>query len=588
MEEIRDAFGRLRVKELILPNDPSSFSGEQEFTFRHGLIRDGAYESLPKSLRAVKHRQVAAWAQDRAGDRADEIAQLIAAHLQDALRYLDELGDASDERRDAQREVYRWTRAAGDRASALWLTADAIEWYREALRLAEVLDVPVSERARLALELLGVSWGVRPVEEAEHACRVALELSEEAGDELGAGQAESALTMILFQQGRDEEALEAGARALERLEQIGESPELADALRSLGQFHWRRGNSSEADAYLRRAIDVAGRVDAPGVRAAALQDLAIELAQTGHTDDAMSTIEDAFETAKQVGDRVNLQRAYNNYASMLVQYGSDFGRAREVALEGLELAEKGRGEGWQGWIRNTAAEISLNLGELDDAERSCRASVEHAMAAGDRPLVGLASGILSWILLWRGRLEEAATTLTRAREILREMPEPQGDTVLERIDGELALALGHEYEALERLRRGAELSGEYSVDLDPRVVLALIRLLIRQGKRDDAAATLAILERGRSRFARACVAIARGLLASDPDRGIESLTQAREELEALGMRVDLGRTLLDLGRAQRAAGRDPRDALERARELFVACDAQLFLPEAEAELGSGG
>ncbi|HJS26129.1 MAG TPA: AAA family ATPase, partial [Actinomycetota bacterium] len=48
-DEIRDAFGRLRVKELILPNDPSSFSGEQEFSFRHGLIRDGAYESLPKS-----------------------------------------------------------------------------------------------------------------------------------------------------------------------------------------------------------------------------------------------------------------------------------------------------------------------------------------------------------------------------------------------------------------------------------------------------------------------------------------------------------------------------------------------------------
>jgi predicted ATPase/class 3 adenylate cyclase len=584
VEEIRDAFGRLRVKELVLPNDPSSFSGEQEFTFRHGLIRDGAYESLPKSLRAEKHRQVAAWAQERAGDRADEIAQLIAAHFHDAVRYLDELGDASDGARLAQRDALQWTKAAGDRASALWLTADAIEWYREALRLAEVLDIPISERARLALELVEVSWGVRSSEEAEQACRLALELSEAAADELGAGRAESSLTMILFQQGRDAEALEAGARALERLERIGESPELAGALRSLGQFHWRRGNSAEADAYLRRAIDVAGRVDAPAMRAAAMQDLAIELSQTGHTDDAMATMQDAFEAAKQVGDRVNLQRAYNNYASLLVQYGSDLRRAREVAGEGLELAEKGRGEGWLGWIRNTGAEVSLNLGELDEAEQEVRASIHHAAAAGDQPLVGLASGILSWVLLWRGRLDEAKVALGQAREILRELPEPQGDVVLQRIDGELALALGRGDDALERLRRGASLAEQYSVDLDSRVVLALIRLLVGIGRRDEALEALAILERGRSPLSRACAAIAQGLLASDPDAAIESLTRAAEELEALGMRVDLGRALVDLGRALRAAGRDPREAFGRARELFVACDARLFLADAEAEL----
>jgi predicted ATPase/class 3 adenylate cyclase len=585
-DEIRDAFGRLRVKELILPNDPSSFSGEQEFTFRHGLIRDGAYESLPKSLRAVKHRQVAAWAEERAGDRADEIAQLIAAHLREALRYLDELGDASDGRRDAQRDVYRWTRAAGDRASALWLASDAIEWYREAFRQAESLDIPVSERASLALDLVDVSWGVRSSEEVEQECRVALELNEAADDELGAGRAESSLTMILFQQGRDEEALEAGARAVERLERIGESPELAGALRALGQFHWRRGNSADADAYLRRAIDVAGRASAAGVRAAAMQDLAVELAQTGHTEDAMRMIEEAFEAAKQVGERVNLQRAYNNYASLLVQYGSDLHRAREVALEGLELAEKGRGAGWLGWMGETAAEVSLNLGELSDAERGARASIEHATAAGDRPLVGLTSGILSWVLLWRGRLDEAREALARARGILREMPEPQGEVVLERIDGELALVRGREDEALERFRRGAELSDEYSVDLDPRVVLALIRLLVRRGERDEAVPALSMLERGRAPLTRACLGVARGLLASDPEPAIGELTRAVEELDGLGMRVDLGQALLDLGRAQRGAGEDPQQALGRARELFVACDAQLFLRERDAGLNT--
>src|SRR5437879_4453318 len=78
VETTRETLGRLRVKELVIPNEPPSFSDEYEFTFRHALIRDGAYDSLPKSRRADKHQQVARWAEARAGDRADEIAELIA------------------------------------------------------------------------------------------------------------------------------------------------------------------------------------------------------------------------------------------------------------------------------------------------------------------------------------------------------------------------------------------------------------------------------------------------------------------------------------------------------------------------------
>jgi predicted ATPase/class 3 adenylate cyclase len=587
VDGIHDALGRLRVKELVQSNEPSSFSGEQEFTFRHSLLRDGAYDSLPKSLRARKHRQVAAWAQQRAGDRAEEIAELIATHLLEALRYLDELGDISDERRLIQREAYGWARAAGRRSSALWLAADAIDWYGKALRLAEMSGVSVSERAQLAVELLDVSWGVGPSENFERSCRAAIELCEAAEDDRGVGVAESSLMLVLFLQGRDEEALAAGARSLERLERIGESAELADALRALGQFHWRRGNSAEADDYLRRAIDVAGRVDAPASRAAAMQDLAIELAQTGHTDEAMRTIEEAFSAAKQVGDRVNLQRSYNNYASLLAHFGSDLRFAREIALEGVERAEKGRGAGWLGWIRNTAAEISLNLGELDEAEQGVRMSIRHAMAAGDRPLTGLSWGTLAWILLWRGRLDEAQEALSRAREISREKREPQGEIVLDRIDGELALARGRDDVALDRFRRGVVIAAEYSVDQDPRVVLELIRLLLRRGEREEVAHARAILGRGRSPFASACLRHADGLLEDEPNDAIVDLEAAVERFDELGARVDAGRALLDLGRALRAAGRDPSDAFERGRRLFVECDAQLFVTQVDAEITLG-
>ena len=90
---IRESLGRLRVKELIVPHEPSSFRDEPEFSFHHSLLRDGAYDSLPKSLRAEKHEAVADWAAERAGDRAEEIAELIATHRLEALRYREELGE---------------------------------------------------------------------------------------------------------------------------------------------------------------------------------------------------------------------------------------------------------------------------------------------------------------------------------------------------------------------------------------------------------------------------------------------------------------------------------------------------------------
>ena len=581
---VRDALGRLRVKELILPNDPPSFSGEHEFAFRHGLIRDGAYDSLPKSLRAEKHTQTARWAEARAGDRAEEIAELIATHDLEALRYLDELGDSSSARSTIEQEAYRWTRSAGDRAAALWLPSEAIRWYRDALRLAESTGVSVPERASIARALTRVSWGTAPTEETERACRQALALFDQAGDDLGAGWAWSWLVLLLFQRGRDKEALESGERALSRLEPLGETPELAGALRVLGQFHWRRGHSEQADSYLRRAIEMAARVGALEVRAAAMQDLGIELSQTGHSEEALATMEEAFRLAKEIGDPINLQRIYNNFPSTLADYGSHFERARAIGLEGLELARKGKGAGWMGWIEGTLSEISLDLGELEEAERMDRDAILNAEAAGDLPLMGQRYAILAWILLWRGDIDAAATALARSDAILTDKPEPQGEIPRAGIAGDLALARGREDEALEHFRRGVDLASHYNVDQDPQVELGLIRLLTRRGQRDEAGRAREILDRGSSPFTRALVEVADGLLAEDPDVAVRTLRTATDHLDVLGTRVEPARGLLDLGRAERRAGEDPRAIFERARALLVECDAQLFVREADEEL----
>ena len=584
--DVRDAIGRLRVKELVLLNDPPSFSGELEFTFRHALIRDGAYDSLPKSLRASKHVQVARWAEAKAGDRADEIAALIATHDLEALRYLDELGDVSAQRAVVQRDAYRWAMAAADRAAALWLPGEASRWYGEALPLAEAIGLPAAERAAIARELYDASFGTLTVDASMSAARMALGLFEEAGDELQAGAAESWLIIPTFQQGRQEEALGHGRRAIARLESFGETRELAAALRLMGQFHWRRGESEAADTCLRRAEEIARHVGARDIQAEAVQDLGVNLSQSGRPEEALATMEEAFRLAKEVGDRLNLQRMYNNYASTLAGYGSEFVRARAIAAEGVELGRRIGGIGWLAWIVGTLGEIDLALGDLAQAEELTREALAYALETRDEPLVSLRYPILAQVVLMRGKVAEAEGYIVRAHELLRGDEEPQGEIPRSWTEAMLASARRAQDEALSHLQHGVELSERFSVDLTPQLELDLIRMLVPRGEHDEARAARAVLGLGWSPFTRACSDAADGLLAPDAAAAIGPLQAAVDAFDALGTRVDLARALLDLGRAERSAGLDPRPSLERARALLVECDARYFLPEVDEELAS--
>src|SRR5262249_46410903 len=57
-------------KGLIRP-DKAQFQGEEGFRFRHLLLRDAAYDSMPKAKRAELHERYAAWLEERGGGRQE-------------------------------------------------------------------------------------------------------------------------------------------------------------------------------------------------------------------------------------------------------------------------------------------------------------------------------------------------------------------------------------------------------------------------------------------------------------------------------------------------------------------------------------
>ena len=70
--------------------------GDDGFRFGHVLIRDAAYESIPKRLRAELHERFAAWFEAKLGDQTAQYDEILGFHLERAHRYLVDLGSPGD------------------------------------------------------------------------------------------------------------------------------------------------------------------------------------------------------------------------------------------------------------------------------------------------------------------------------------------------------------------------------------------------------------------------------------------------------------------------------------------------------------
>ena len=104
-------------KELVRP-DRSGTTGDEAFRFRHILVRDAAYSSLPKEQRADLHARFAAWLEGIAGERQLEYEEVMAYHLEQAHRYRAELGLADELTRKLAADAATHLGAAGRRAMA--------------------------------------------------------------------------------------------------------------------------------------------------------------------------------------------------------------------------------------------------------------------------------------------------------------------------------------------------------------------------------------------------------------------------------------------------------------------------------------
>ena len=149
-DEVPPALLSLERRGLITATPTSSLANHSEYAFKHALVRDVAYSSLPKVRRARAHAEIAAWIEELAGGRTDEFGELLAFHYTTAAAGEDaDLAWSEAERKPIREKAFTHLVAAGVQARRRFAIPRSIELHQQAVAVAAGDE----ERFRALVEL---------------------------------------------------------------------------------------------------------------------------------------------------------------------------------------------------------------------------------------------------------------------------------------------------------------------------------------------------------------------------------------------------------------------------------------------------
>ncbi len=397
-------------KELVRP-ERATLPGEEAYRFRHLLIRDAAYEALPKSLRAELHERFADWLELRGNDLVEQ-EEVVGYHLERAYRYRIELGPLDEHGRELAARAADRLGSAGKRAND---RGDASAAASLLGRATEMLLGNDAVRLALRIEL---GRALQECGELESAAAVLAETIDEAalrGDARLESLARVQRVYVAVAVGGDmTAALGEARRAVTALADCGDQAALAQAETLLGTLQFWLGDLATAEVSLQQALEHARSGGRPREEAEALSWLLV-VAHFGPmpVQEGLQLCEMHLEQMR--GTRSMLEAQSLLSSGVLYAMGGEFAQARAFVGEALSInLELGNRVTW-GAQSAEAARVELLAGDPAAAERVARAAYETLADLGEKGyLSGLAPRLARAICL-QGRYQEAEH-FTRASE----------------------------------------------------------------------------------------------------------------------------------------------------------------------------
>ena len=442
-------------KELIRP-DRSDLRGEDAFRFAHILVRDAAYNGIPKARRADLHERMAEWIEAKTRDVAGEYEEIVAYHLEQAHAALRQLGPAGERsaalaERAADRLGTAGARAfaRGDMPAAVNLLSRAADLLPDrhpqrlellpelAFALLEAADFDrltavADELARAAADSpderlqahaaiidLWIRFFTNPQAwrlEAEREARRTIDTFERLGDGRGVARGWSLLGLVGILSSQFAPAAAAWARAVEYAQAAGNRREALDGLTWVAAALWL--GPTPASEGIRRCREVLARAqgDRKAMATALFAEGGLE-ADRGRFDEAHRL----FERSRALLEEIGLPVWDAGALTQAIGWGHLLGGRPELAEQELRrgydrLREIGE-VSFLSTVAGVLAEALYAQGQVEDAEEFTRAGEE---AAGDEDMYSqvLWRSVRAKCLAHRGDADGAMSLAREAVELV--------------------------------------------------------------------------------------------------------------------------------------------------------------------------
>jgi class 3 adenylate cyclase/tetratricopeptide (TPR) repeat protein len=410
--DVGQAVHALERKEFVRRERRSSIAGETAYVFRHVLVRDVAYSQIPRKRRADMHRLAASWIEALAGDRPEDLADMVAHHYLSALDL-----DRRSGREDPELAARARTALveAGDRSSALGAFSAAARFYGQALELW-----PEADPRRAAIL---TSYG-KALFHAEgggkEALREAADEFIDSGDREEAAMALVGLADVLhFAEGRSHEAAQTVDFAVSLLVDSPPSAAKAAALANRARFHAIADEMEEASRLAEEALELAVALGLEELQAHALNTRGVARTVSGDLR-GVEDLEQSMSTAP--SHSFERMRAMNNLAAIHIGLG-ELDRGFTLVEQSLQEARRlGHAVGI-GWAETQLLDRLYWQGAWDELLERSEALL--TLLASDALNTTDAHILRARVYLGRDALANAMDSSAAALELAERQGDPQ-------------------------------------------------------------------------------------------------------------------------------------------------------------------
>jgi predicted ATPase/class 3 adenylate cyclase len=403
VDDVDRSLTALVRRDMIRP-DRSSFADDEAFKFRHILLQDAAYRSLPKETRARLHERFADWLEGVAGERVHEFEEILGYHLEQAFRFLRELGEAADSTSPLASRASEWLESAGHRALR---RSDRLAAARLLERAVAMASDDASRRVAMLPELGAALIEAGRLADAETELAEAMRAAADADDKRAEGRALIQQQVLRLHLG-ESEGTAAASVAVESVipvfEAAGDEQGLCSALRLRAWHYWIEARGEAAESAWEDAAEHARRGGLEHERIEILGWIASSM-MVGPTP-VTTAIERCEAIRSEVGDNLLAVATVLEPLAGLHAMEGRFDEARSLLATSDATFEE-LGLSLNSAVSHHTAMVELLAGDPAAAERCLRKGFDALEEMGDRALLSTTAAFLGEALLAQDRDDEA-------------------------------------------------------------------------------------------------------------------------------------------------------------------------------------